>query len=244
MIHLPPTISFAGWSGIASMIDKAKTDLHSLEVGGVDAALIENDADLPCQIVGTADVVSPMSIVAYELSKISSIPLGIEVLLNDPKASLAIAKACGLSFIRTDYFVDKMYRENYGIMDIDPDGLLGYRDKIGANNIKIYTDIQVKYATLVNEKKTVGESVTEAINFGANGIIVTGSKTGERPLESDLACAKKFSKINVPVIIGSGLTWENASSLLQYADMAIVGSSIKTGDYIDINKVKQLMEQI
>lgn len=244
MIHLPPTLSFSGWSGVEAMINKAKQDLGALETGGINAALIENDADHPCQILGTTDVVSPMSIVAYELSKITSIPLGIEVLLNDPKASLAIAKTCGLSFIRADYFADKMYRKNYGQMTIDPTGLLKYQDSIGAKNIKIYSDVQVKYATLIDTHKTIARSVKEAISSGSKGVIITGSKTGDRPLTTDILEAKKASGNVVPVIVGSGLTYENAPELLKYADMAIVGSSIKTGEYVDVNKVKKLMKQV
>lgn len=244
MIHLPATLSYKDWSGLKALILKAKKDLRSLEKGGANAALIENDADHPCQVKGTTDVVAPMAVVAYELAKISHIPLGVEVLLNDPQASLAIAKTCGLSFIRTDYFIDRMTREKYGEFDIDPVGLLEYRHKIKADNIKIYADIQVKYATMVDKDRTIDISTKEAIQAGADGIIITGSKTGEKPITADLEIAQKVSKGKVPIIIGSGFSSENAAQLLKFADWAIVGSSIKTGDYVDVKKVKELMKQV
>jgi membrane complex biogenesis BtpA family protein len=244
MIHLPVTLSYDGWSSLNAFVNKAIRDLHSLEDGGVDAALIENDADQPCQVKGTADVVAPMTIVAYELVKMAKIPLGIEVLLNDPKASLSIAKTCGLSFIRTDYFVDKMTREGYEEFDVDPLGLLAYRHKIGAEDIKILADIQVKYATMIDKTKTIAKSAQEAIHFGADGIIITGTKTGEKPIITDIKVAKDIVNGKMPVFIGSGLSTQNAQELIKYADGAIVGSAIKTGDFIDILKVKDLITEI
>lgn len=244
MIHLPATLSYDSWSGLGDFVNKAKEDLLSLEEGGIDAALIENDGDHPCQIKGVADVVAPMTIVAYELAKIAKIPLGVEVLLNDPKASLAIAITCGLSFIRTDYFVDKMTRENYGEFEIEPIGLLAYRHKIGADNVKILADVQVKYATMIDKTKTITMSVEEAIKAGADGVIITGTKTGEKPITDDIKTAKDTANGRIPVFIGSGFSVNNANELIKHADGAIVGSSIKTGDFVDMLKVKDLIIEI
>ncbi len=243
MIHLLPTMSYGKWPGIEKMLDKATKDLRALQEGGINAALIENDGDSPCQVEGVADVVAPMTIVAHELSKISKIPLGIEVLLNDPKASLSIAKTCGLQFIRTDYFVDRMMRPKYGEFIIDPKGLMAFREKIGATKVKIYTDVQVKYATML-EKKTLTRSVKQAMKMGSNGVVVSGTITGIKPLASDVAEAKAAAKNSVPVIIGSGFSTENAKELLQYADWAIVGNSVKTSGLVDVKKVKKLMKLV
>ena len=240
MIHLPATLAYDSWAGLEHFIKKAKKDLITLENAGFDGALIENDADHPCQIYGFADVVAPMSIVAHELKKDSKIKLGIEVLLNDPKASLAIAKTCNLDFIRTDYFVDKMKRENYGEFEINAPDLLNYRHKIKADDVKIYADLQVKYATLIDKNKSIATSAKEAIKAGADGIIITGTKTGEKPLIDDLKIVKKILK-HTSVFIGSGLSIDNAEELMVFADGAIVGTSIKTGEYVDINKAKNLM---
>jgi uncharacterized protein len=244
MIHLPATLSYHDWPGLNEFIKKAKKDLLSLEEGGIDAALIENDGDHPCQVKGVADVVAPMTIVAYELAKIAKIPIGVEVLLNDPNASLAIAKTCGLSFIRTDYFVDKMTREIYGEFEIDPTGLLAYRHKIGADDVKILADVQVKYATMIDKTKTIAMSVEEAIKAGADGVIITGTKTGEKPITFDIKVAKNTVNGRIPVLIGSGLSIKNVNKLIKFADGAVVGSSIKTGDYVDILKVRNLITKI
>ncbi len=244
MIHLPATLSYTDWSGLKKFVTKAKKDLKSLETGGIDAALIENDADSPCQIKGVADVVVPMAIVAYELVKTAKIPLGVEVLLNDPKASLAIAKTCGLKFIRTDYFVDKMKRKGYGEFDIDPKRLMDYKKKIGADDIKIFADVQVKYATMVDKKKTITSSVNQAIKEGADGVIISGTITGVKPAIEDIREAKIATVDKIPVLIGSGFTLKNAERLLEFADGVIVGSSIKTKGFVDAKKVASLVSLI
>ena len=244
MIHLPPTLSYEGWPGLMDFINKAKKDLRSLEAGGIDAVLIENDGDSPCQVKGTADVVAPMTIVAHELAKIAKVPLGIEVLLNDPKASLAIAKTCGLKFIRTDYFVDRMTRPNYGEFEIDPKGLMKYKKLIEADNIKIYSDIQVKYATMVDKNKTIWASVKEAIKEGADGVVISGNITGVEPEVKDIYKAKQAAQNKVPILIGSGFSVTNARKLMKHADGAIVGSSVKTNGAIDTKKVSELAELV
>jgi uncharacterized protein len=244
MIHLPATISYDDWLGLDEFIAKAKYDLKALEDGGASAALIENDSDSPCQLKGTADVVAPMAIVAHELVKIAKIPLGIEVLLNDPCASLSIAKTCGLEFIRTDYFVDAMTRKGYGKMEINPKNIIDYKNKIKANNIKIYADIQVKYATMLDKNKTIASSVIEAINNGADGIIITGTTTGVEPCIQDIKEAKETADNKVPIIIGSGFLNKNVKKMFQYADWAIVGSSIKTNGIVDIKKISNLTKKI
>lgn len=244
MIHLPSTLTYRSWPGLDKFIGKAKKDLLALEKGGVDAALIENDADSQCQVEGVADVVSPMSIVAHELSKIAKIPLGIEVLLNDPKASLAIAKTCGLKFIRTDYFVDKMTRKGYGEFKIDPKGLMKYKKIIGAQNIKIFTDVQVKYATMIDKKKTITTSVNQAIQEGADGVIISGTISGVQPVIDDIKEAKIVANGRVPVLIGSGFSIRNAKKLMEFADWAIVGNSVKTRGFVDAKKVAELVKRV
>jgi uncharacterized protein len=244
MIHLPETLTYKGWLGLKGFVDKAKKDLKALEAGGMDAALIENDADCPCQVKGSADVVAPMTVVAYELAKIAEIPLGVEVLLNDPKASLAIAKTCGLKFIRTDYFVDRMTRKGYGEFKIDTKDIMNYKKKIHAQEVKVYADIQVKHAMMVNNNKTISLSVKQAIKAGADGIIVSGTVLGEKPLIEEVKEAKKVAEGKAPVIVGSGFSKSNAKGLLKYADWAIVGTSIKTNGVVDVQKVKELVNLV
>jgi hypothetical protein len=243
MVHLLPTMEYVSWSGISKFVEKALGDLKILQEAGFDAALIENDGDSPCKVLGEASVTVPMTIACMELSRVASIPLGVEVLLNDPKASLSIAKTAGLDFIRTDYYIDRMKRDGYGEFEIDPNGVLNYRTEIEAENVMIFADVQVKYAQMM-EKKSIAKSVQQATDKKASVVIITGSKTAERPLIDDLKEARQTVKGNSKVFVGSGFTINNAELLLNHVDGAIVGSSLKTNGNLDIKKCRDLVELV
>lgn len=239
MIHLLPLLGCPKHPGMTAVIKQALKDLAVLEKGGVNAVLVENENDHPHQVRPGLEIISAMTLVASEVVKKAKVPVGVEVLLNYPEASLVIAKISGAQFIRTDYFVDKMWRKEYGVMEINPKRLLAYKKKIGADKIKILADIQVKYAKLLEKGKTISQSTKQSIKAGANGVIVTSNFTGQAPKIKDLQEAKLAAK-NFPVYVGSGFSFANAKQLLQFADGAIVGTSLKTQGKLDINKVKKI----
>ena len=99
-----------------------------------------------------------MTAVTCELvAAAGSLPVGIEILLNDPEASLAVALAAGADFIRTDYFADEMSRPEHGAMRIAPEQVIAYRAGIGAERVLVLADIQVKYAQMLTPR-TLAES--------------------------------------------------------------------------------------
>lgn len=242
VVHLPPLLGFSGCPGIKAIIEKALSDLRALESGGIDGVLIENEYDHPHTITASPEVIGYFARTAKEVVEQAKVPVGVEVLLNDPKASLTIAKSSGAAFIRTDYFVDKMEREGYGEMEINPKGLIDFRKKIDAENIAIFTDIQVKFAKMLEEKDIV-DSAIEAIAYQSEAVIVTGKFTGDQPNIVELKRVKRAIG-EFPVLVGSGFNKDNADALLKYADGAIVGTAVITAKSVDQNKVKQLMEAI
>ena len=60
------------------------------------------------------------------------------------KGALAVALAAELDFIRAEGFVFGHVADE-GWMDAQAGELLRYRNNIGANHIKIFTDIKVNY---------------------------------------------------------------------------------------------------
>lgn len=243
MIHLPPLPGYEHHPGMKAVVKKALQDLFLLEEGGVNGVLIENENDHPHQMKPGPEIIAAMTHVASEVVKHARVPVGVQVLLNDPEASLAIAQATGAAFIRTDYFVDKMWRDGYGIMKINPTQLMRFKKKIGAKKTKIFADVQVKYAKLLEKGKTISQSTKQAINAGADAIVVTGDVSGQTPQLQDLKEAKSAAS-NVPVYVGSGFSVQNAKQLLKCSDGAIVGTSLKTQGNVDVKKVKALMEEL
>lgn len=237
MIHLPPLPDYPESPGIEKIIELATRDLHELALAGFDGVLVENEHDRPHRVKAASETVAAMtSATEAVVRERCNVAVGCEILLNDPRASLDVAKAAGASFIRTDYFVDRMCRQEYGEFDIDPEGLLEYRARIGADNILILADIQVKYATML-EPRPLAESAALARDKGADAVVVTGSASGDAPTAAELRQAAQ----GLPVLVGSGLSPDNAKHLLDACDGAIVGTSLMTGGHIDRSAAARLM---
>jgi len=240
MIHLPPLPGYAASPGIEALVSHAVADLATLEDCGVKGVLIENEHDRPHRVAASPEVVAAMTRISRAVVQESRrAAVGCEILLNDPRASLAAARMAGARFIRTDYFVDRMSRPGYGEFEIDPHGLRRYRQLIGAEKVLVLADIQVKYATMI-EPVPLAESARLAAANGADAVIVTGGESGSAPSIEDLRAARGA----VPVLIGSGLDPDNADELLAECDGAIVGTSIMAGGHVDADAVELLMSRI
>ncbi len=102
MIHLPPLPGYAGSKGLDHAIQQALGDLRALEACGFDGVLIENEYDRPHRVASAPETTAAMTRVTQAVVQASkSAVVGCEILLNDPKASLAVAGMTGASFIRT-----------------------------------------------------------------------------------------------------------------------------------------------
>ncbi len=225
MIALPPLPGYPDGPGIDALVDAALQDLARLEAGGVDGALVENDYDQPHTMVGGAEIHAAMTRVTREVVARARVPIGVEVLLNDWRASLAIAATTGARFIRVDFFVDRVMTK-LGPFEPDPAALFAYRRAIGAEHVQVYADLQVKYTTLIGGPKPLAQSAREAAAAGADAVIVSGTETGIAPVADDIREARAG---DLPVLIGSGLTTENAGALMPHADGAIVGTALRSG---------------
>jgi len=241
MIHLPPLPGYAKSRGLKYAIRRAVADLRVLADGGIDGVLVENEFDRPHRVSAAPETIASMTRITRAIvQENDSIVVGCEILLNDPRASLAVAKASGAAFIRTDYFVDRMTRPEFGEFHIDPDALVAYRSEIGADDVLIIADIQVKYATMV-EPRSIRESALLARSKGADAVVITGDESGHAPSVQHLRDA---SGCGMPVLIGSGLNFRNAATLLAGCDGAIVGTSIMRKKSVSRDKLDLLMSHL
>jgi membrane complex biogenesis BtpA family protein len=239
VVHLPPLPGYPGSPGMAALVEHALADLDVFEHGGLAGVLVENEHDRPHRVLAGSETIAAMAAIARELVRASrGIAVGVEILLNDPEASLAAALAAGAAFIRTDYFVDPMSRPGHGAMRIDPAAVIAYREQIGADEILVLADIQVKYATLL-EPRSLAVSAELAGRHGADAVVVSGTRTGEPPTRAELECARAGA--SVPVLVGSGLDAANARDLLALADGAIVGTSLLHHGHADRERVAEVV---
>jgi hypothetical protein len=232
---------------INEIVSEALRDAELLAEGGVDAIMIENMHDRPYlnRTVGS-EIVSAMTAVALELHRKIKLPLGIQILAGANKAALAVALAAGFDFIRAEGFVFGHLADE-GWINSDAGELLRYRKQIGAENIKVFTDIKKKHSShAVSADVSIAETAKAAAFFLSDGVIVTGTATGEKASIEEIKAVNLAVKI--PVIIGSGIDAGNIHEYWDFADAFIVGSSLKEdGNWenpVDIGRVRNLMMKV
>lgn len=248
MIHLPALPGTPNNKlNPKEIIDAAIKEAEVLVANGIDALAIENMHDVPYlkQNIGP-EIVSIMAIVAYELKRKISIPIGIQVLAGANKQALAIAYCSGIDFIRAEGFVYGHIADE-GYIESCAGELLRFRKNIDANNVKIFTDIKKKHSShLITADVDIVETSKAAMFFASDGLIITGNFTGIPPHEMDLNNVKKNTSL--PVLIGSGINFDNVAQYLPLVDGIIIGSHFKVNDDwknpIDGEKVKRFMEKV
>jgi hypothetical protein len=212
---------------IGRIADQAAREAEVLADAGFDAVMIENMHDRPYVCEHGPQVVAAMTAVALRVrDAIGGMTMGVQILSNGEHEALAVALACGASFIRCENFVFSHVGDE-GLMSKAAAGeLLRFRKGIGAGRVRIYADVQKKHAShAITDDMEVGELARAAEFFLADGVIVTGATTGHATDVDDVRAVREAVKI--PVLVGSGATPDQLAELFRFADGVIVGSSIK-----------------
>ena len=103
--------------------------------------------------------------------------VGVEILWHFPEETLRLAKESGAAFVRVDFFSDEVIADKKPV-PINPEKLMAYKNKIGAQNVVLLTDIQVKYSKMRDPKIPLDASAKKAREKGSDGLIVTSTKSG------------------------------------------------------------------
>lgn len=251
MVHLPALPGAPEFGGDRSDVrGQALTDAYTLTEGGFDAVLVENYGDAPYYPDDVPDhVVAEMTAVARELGIAVEGPYGINVLRNDATAALSIAAASGGSFVRVNVHTGSRVTDQ-GVLDGSAHETLRLRDRIDAD-VAILADVAVKHSVPTSER-SIGTLATETIERGlADGLVVSGPATGEPADAEELKAvldSRDDTDPDVPVFVGSGVTADNASELLEVADGLIVGTALKenaeTDQPVDPDRVEALVESV
>lgn len=247
-VHVPALPGSADYAGdISKIIETTVLDSVAYVKGGCDALIIENMHDVP-YLNGAVEpeTVAAMTACIIAAKKEVTVPLGVQLLAAANLHSLAVALACGLDFIRVEGFVFAHVGDE-GLHQSSAAALVRKRAALKANHIKIFADIKKKHSShAITADLSLGECAHAAEFFKADGVIVTGGRTGEAPDREYLEEAKK--EVKIPVLIGSGVSAENVGQYKDLANALIVGSSLKKdGNWqnpVDINRVQKLKQAI
>jgi hypothetical protein len=198
-----------------------------LAAGGVDAIMLENMHDVPFmnRRVGP-EIVAAMTAICAAVRQAVALPLGVQVLAGANCEAIAVAQAAACQFVRCEGFIFSHVADEGLMAEADAGPLLRYRKMIGAEDVAILADVKKKHSShAITADVDLAETAKAACWFGADGIVVTGTATGQPTRPEDVAAVAKA--VDRPVFVGSGVTPENVATLAPHADALIVGSYLK-----------------
>ncbi|XP_043998904.1 uncharacterized protein F13E9.13, mitochondrial isoform X1 [Gambusia affinis] len=232
-----------------NMLQIVKEACREAEVyleAGIDGLIIENMHDVPYSFNVGPEVCACMTAVCSAVRHVCpTLPLGVQILSSANQQALAVALASGLDFIRAEGFVFSHVADE-GLLNACAGDLLRYRKQIGADGVQIFTDIKKKHSShALTADVTIKETARAAEFFLSDGVIITGAATGDQADPCELTDV--FQSVKIPVLIGSGVTYDNVDNFLDASGM-IIGSHFKLGGHwtnaIDPDRVKRFMAKI
>lgn len=230
MVHLLPLPGSPRARGVGEVLRRALSDARALAAGGVDGLLLENFGDLPFT-PGPVDpqVTAVMAVAAFEVRRRVPLPLGINVLRNDPRAALAVALAAGASFIRVNVHVGAAHTDQ-GRIEGRAHETLRFRRAIGSR-AAVFADVFVKHARPAGRTDLATAARETAYRGLADVLLVTGPETGAAADPGRLLAVKRAVP-GRPVFVASGVT-EDTADLMPEADGFIVGTAFKRAGRVE-----------
>jgi membrane complex biogenesis BtpA family protein len=237
MIHLDALPGAPLFASLDAVVDAALRDGRALRDGGCDGFVVENFGDRPFTRGRVeAETIAAMTRVITQVAGEVRLPFGVNVLRNDALSALAIAAATGAAFIRVNVHTGAMVTDQ-GIIEGDAYATLRKRAAL-APHVLLFADHLVKHAAPLGVVDAVQSARDLRLRGLADALIVTGAETGAAADPTRLRALREV--VDAPLLVGSGMTAENAGSFAD-ADGAIVGTSIKRDGAVAVDRVRALV---
>ncbi len=213
---------------MSAVIQSAVADAVAYEQGGATAVIIENFGDVPFTKGRVpAETIAAMAVAGQAVRHAIKLPIGFNVLRNDPLSGLALCAACGGEFIRVNVHSGAMLTDQ-GLIEGDAFNTLRRRRELGLEQVAILADVHVKHAVPLGDQSLADAAKDTHARGLADGLIVSGFGTG-RPTEVADVRAVREACPGAMVLLGSGVTAANVERYGAWANGFIVGSSLKRG---------------
>jgi membrane complex biogenesis BtpA family protein len=201
-----------------------------------------NENDIPYQLAVGPEIPAAMAAVIGELRSSIRVPFGVNILW-DSRASLALARATGASFIRE--VLTGVYESDLGLIAPALGDLAAYRAAIGAAGVALFDNITPEFSSSVGTR-SVAERARSASFLGVDALLISGPEAGVPFAMSDLQEAKAAVP-GTPVLANTGVQADRLPQVLAVADGVIVGTSLKvdgiTWNPVDPDRAKHFVEK-
>jgi len=214
----------------SSPVQRALEEMSLFQEEGLDGVIVENYHSSIENVTKTLEEAKKSN---------PKILIGINILPNGFASAFSLAHKYGADFIQLDYVAGRYTNgERLNIEDYTKE-----REK--HPDVFILGGVWPKYY-----HPQPGSNLENDLRVGierAEAIVVTGAGTGQ---ETPIQKIQQFRSIlgTHPLIVGAGLTPDNAYQQLSIADGAIVGSYFKkdnqTENEVERQRVKNLMEMV
>lgn len=244
MLHLsalPGDPGYDSAAGLAAVVDRARTELHALQDGGVDAVMISNEFSLPYLTKTEPITAITMARIIGELLPDISVPYGVNVLW-DGRASIDLAVATGAKFVREIF--TGVYASDFGLWDTNVGEVARHRARVGGSHVKLLFNIVPESAQYLAHRDLASITRTTVFATRPDAICVSGATAGA-PTDAEALRVVKSAAGEVPVFVNTGVRAENVGAQLSVADGAVVGTYFKKdglfANAVDKSRVEELM---
>lgn len=238
---LPGSPLYDREGGIPRLIDDVQADVAMLVEGGFDAVMFCNEGDRPYRFEAGYEGVAVMSRIVADCAP-TAIPFGVDFLW-DPEAALAIAVACGASFMRE--VTTGAYESDMGLWRTDAGRLLRERRRLDADHLAIFMNVTPEFASRLGTRSITETAKSVVVSSLPDAVLLSGPAAGSEPRIADVASTKEAVGDTTPVLVNTGTKSTNVSEFLEIADGAIVGSDLKIDGYtwnpVDPERVKRFI---
>jgi uncharacterized protein len=241
LLPLPGRPQYDAAGGMRAIVDALRRDLAILQDGGVDGLLFCNEGDRPYPLTTDRGPIAAMAAAIGELRPDIRLPYGVD-LLWDPMAALAVAQATQASFVREVF--TGVYDSDMGLWQPDAAAALDYRRWLGADNIRLFFNIEPEFARPVSPRPVGALARSVVVSSLADALLISGPMAGAAADLSHIEEARAGVP-GTPVLANTGVRIETVAQTLAVADGVIVGTGLKRDGYtwnpVDPERVRRFI---
>lgn len=247
MVHLAPMpgTPFYEVGSYPRIRDRAIADAAALYHGGATGCLVQTiDKVYPVKDEADPARVAAVANIVHEIAKATGpkFQIGVQILRNAIRASMAVAQVSGGSFLRCGALIGATMT-NDGLMTADPHSVMQYRQQINAHHIKLIAEINSMHFKALDGTPTVALAKA-AMDVGADAVSI-GSP--DEALTIAMIDDIRAALPDAPIFLAGYTNHANARRMLALVDGAFVGSCLEKdgwGSAIDEALVRKYMEQV
>lgn len=246
MIHLRPLpgTPFYEKDSLGATLDAAVRSAYALQEGGADGCLVQT-VDRVYSVSDEADPArtAALALIVRAIARETDeqFQIGVQVMRNALKASLAIATVAGGTFIRAGALVGATLTA-YGLVEPDPLSVMEYRTRLEAQDVKVIADIASMHFSWFGNDKPVAEVARDARYVGADAVCLGAP---DEAVTLSMIASVREAVSDTPIILAGYTDHDNAARLLAAADGAFVGTCLERagwGGTVDADRTRAYVD--